>query len=300
LTTNDPIRIKGYPIPFHSQPVVKEEVEKMLDLGVIEPSNAPFSSPIVLIKKKDNSVRFCIDFRQLNKVTVFDAEPMPNMDEMFSKLAKYKYFSKLDLSKGYWQVPLSDKAKAMTAFETPGGLFHFRKLPFGLVNAPATFCRLTRKVLKDLNHSDSFIDDILVFTVTWPEHVPALIELLTRLRQASLTARPTKCFIGFQKLECLGHMIGGVQTLQPVPSKVQAIQDAERPRTKKAVRSFLGVVGFYRKFIPNFSAIAVPLTDLTKKGQPNIIQWDESQEKAFRALKASLVGPPILKLPELD
>ncbi|XP_060605940.1 uncharacterized protein K02A2.6-like [Ruditapes philippinarum] len=179
LTTSEPVRTKGYPIPFHSQQIVKEEVDKMLELGVIEPSNAPFSSPIVLIRKKDNTIRFCIDFRQINKCTVFDAEPMPNMEQIFSKLSKYRYFSKIDLSKGYWQVPLSDNAKPLTAFETPSGLFQFRKMPFGLVNAPATFCRLMRKVLKDLDHSDSFIDDILVYTVTLPEHINALYELFT-------------------------------------------------------------------------------------------------------------------------
>ena len=173
-------------------------------------------------------------------------------------------------------------------------------MAFGLVNAPATFCRLMRKVLKDLGHSDSFIDDILVYTVTWPEHINALYELFTRLREAKLTARPSKCFICFEKLECLGHMIGGGKSIEPVPSKVKAIQEAERPTTKRGVRQFLGLVSWYRKFIPNFSAIAVPLTDLTKKFNPNRVVWGESQEKAFQTLKASLTGPPILKLPDLD
>jgi hypothetical protein len=123
LTTSELVRTKGYPIPFHSQQIVKDEVDKMLELEVIEPSNAPFSSPIALIRKKDGSIRFCLDFRQLNKCTVFDAEPMPNMEEMFSKISKHKYFSKIDLSKGCWQVPLSDSAKPLTTFETPRGLF---------------------------------------------------------------------------------------------------------------------------------------------------------------------------------
>ncbi|XP_060580696.1 uncharacterized protein LOC132737428 [Ruditapes philippinarum] len=300
LTTSEPVRTKGYPIPFHSQQIVKEEVDKMLELGVIEPSNAPFSSPIVLIRKKDNTIRFCIDFRQINKCTVFDAEPMPNMEQIFSKLSKYRYFSKIDLSKGYWQVPLSDNAKPLTAFETPSGLFQFRKMPFGLVNAPATFCRLMRKVLKDLDHSDSFIDDILIYTVTLPEHINALYELFTQLRESRLTARPSNVSYVFEKLECLGHMIGGSKSIEPVLSKVKAIQETERPTTKRGVRQFLGVVSWYRKFIPNFAAIAVPLTDLTKKFQPNRIEWGESQEKAFQTLKASLTGPPILKLPDLD
>ena len=300
LNTSEPIRFKGYPIPYQSVATVNEEVSKMLELGVIEHSNAPFSSPIVLVRKKDGTVRFCIDFRQLNRVTVFDAEPMPNIEEIFSKVSRAKYFTKIDLSKGYWQVPLTEQAKDMTSFETPKGLFRFNKMPFGLVCAASTFCRLMRKVLKDLDFADSFIDDILVFTVTWEEHITALREIFSRLKVAKLTARPSKCSIGFGNLECLGHVIDRASGLMPVQGKIEALQKAERPISKKQVRSFLGVVGFYRKFIPNFSAIAVPLTDLTKKGQPNKVMWGECQEVAFQTLKKSLVGPPILKLPEFD
>jgi len=272
----------------------------MTELGVIEPSNAPFSSPITLILKKDSSVRFCIDFRQLNKVTVFDAEPMPNIEAVFSKVAGYKYFSRLDLSKGYWQVPMSQDAKKYTAFETPQGLFQFKVMPFGLVNAPATFCRLMRKVLKGMDNADSFVDDILLFTHTWEEHLSVLRELLTRLRSAQLTARPSKCSIGYTNIECLGHVISENTKLKPHPDKLEAVKNAPRPKTKKQLRSFLGLVGFYRKFVPNFAAVAVPLTDLTKKGLPNSISWGTSQEKAFNTLKGMLVRSPILKLPELD
>ena len=165
----------------------------------------------------------------------------------------------------------------------------FRRMPFGLVNARATFCRLMRKVLQGLKNCDSFIDDILVFTSSWSEHVAVLTELLRRSRDSGLTARPTKCRIGYLKWECLGHVIGGEKTLEPVPNKVEAIIEAKRPETKMQVRSFLGVVGFYRKFIPNFAAIAAPLTDLTRKGQPNRILLTESHEKAFLALKDKLV-----------
>lgn len=298
LTTSEPVRVKGYPVPFHAQETINNEVRKMLDLGVIEPSNAPYSSPIVLIRKKDETVRFCIDFRQLNKVTVFDSEPMPNVEEMFSKLSQYKYFSKIDLSKGYWQVPLSEEAKDMTSFETTKGLFRFKVMPFGLVCAPATFCRLMRKVLDGVTCADSFVDDILVFSETWTQHLSALEQVFERLRQAGLTAKPTKCFIGYRDIECLGHLVG--ETLKPIQAKVEAIQRAERPRTKKQVRSFLGVVGYYRKFIPNYSAIAGPLTDLTRKGQPNQIKWTDVQERSFNTLKQGLMGPPILKLPNLS
>lgn len=174
-------------------------------------------------------------------------------------------------------------------------------MPFGLVTAPTTFCRLVRKVLKGLDCADSFVDDILIFSIDWATHLRALRQVLDRLRGARLTANPTKCSIGFdQNLECLSHVIGESQTLRPVQSKIEAIQKADLPTTKKGVRSFLGVVGFYWRFIPNFSAVAAPPSDLTKKVKPNQVIWEESQERAFNTLEERLVGPPILKLPEFD
>ena len=203
LTTTEPFRIKGYPIPFHSQKVVDEEIQKMLDLDVIEPCDGPFASPIVLIRKKDGSVRFCVDMRQLNQRTVFDAEPMPNIEQIFAQLSGCRYFSKLDLSKGYWQVPLAESAKELTGFVTSNGNFRFKVMPFGLVNAPATFCRLMRKVLKNVSNADSFVDDILIYTETWEDHLAVLRKVLKRLRDANLTARPTKCNLGCKNIDCL-------------------------------------------------------------------------------------------------
>jgi hypothetical protein len=269
----------------------------MLKLKVIKPSNAPFSSPIVLIKKKkkNNTIRFCINFKQINKCTVFNAKPMPNIKQIFSKLSKYRYSSKINLSKKYWQVPLSNNAKPLTAFKTPSKLFQFQKMPFGLVNAPATFCKIIKKVLKNLNHSNSFINNILVYTVTLPKHINALYKLFTKLKKSRLNAKPSKCFICFKKLKCLGHIIKGSKSIKPVLSKVKAIQKTKKPTTKQKVRQFLWVVSWYQKFIPNFAAIAAPLTNLTKKFQPNRIKWGKSKKKAFQTLKASLTGPPILK-----
>ncbi|XP_060070207.1 uncharacterized protein LOC132550192 [Ylistrum balloti] len=297
-TTKDPVKVRPYPIPFSTKETIKEEIDKMLEIGVIEPSSSPYAAPVVIVKKKDGTNRFCIDFRQLNRVTVFDSEPMPSTEDMFSRLAGYHYFSKLDLTKGYWQVPMAESAKEKTAFITPVGLFQFRVMPFGLVNAPASFCRLMRKVLKGLQNTDSFVDDILIYTRTFEEHLIVLKELFERLRKAGLTARPSKCFMGFRSLDCLGHVVGD-ERLQPQPQKIRAIEDAPRPGTKTQLRSFLGLVGFYRKFIANFAAIAVPLTELTKKGLPNKLEWGDPQEKAFLTLKKALTSKPILKLPDL-
>lgn len=297
LLTSEPIRSKGYPIPFKTRDVMESEIQEMLELGVIEPSISPYSSPVVLVPKKDGSVRFCIDFRKLNRVTEFDAEPMPNMEEVINKMSGHKYFTKMDLSKGYWQVSLTERSKPLTAFETSRGLFQFKTMPFGLVNSGASFCRLMRIVLSELPNVDSFVDDMWIFTETWENHVTSLRQVLDRLRSAKLTAKPSKCMIGYSSVECLGHNIVD-QTVRPQEDKIRAIKDAPRPRTKRQMKSFLGLAGFYRRFIPNFSSIASPLTDLTKKDRTNsITNWQDQHEKAFQTLKNRLTSSPILRLP---
>ena len=297
LLTSEPIRTKGYSIPYKTRSVMETEIQDMLDLGVIEPSISPYSSPIVLVPKKDGSVRFCIDFRKLNKVTEFDAEPMPNMKEIINRMSGHKYFTKMDLSKGYWQVGLTERSKPLTAFETPRGLFQFRTMRFGLVNSGATFCRLMRIILSNLPNVDSFVDDMWIFTETWKDHMTSLRQVLDRLRSAKFTVKPSKCMIGYDSIECLGHNIVG-QTVRPQEDKIQAIRDAPRPSTKRQIKSFLGLAGFYRRFIPNFLSIASPLTDLTKKNRPNSIKdWQDHHERAFQTLKNRLTSSPIVRLP---
>ena len=295
LSTSEPIRSKGYPVPFKARDVMDSEIKEMLELGVIEKSVSPYSSPVVLVPKKDASVRFCIDFRKLNKVTKFDAEPMPNMEEVINRMSGNKFFTRMDCSKGYWQVCLPDNCKHLTAFETPQGLFQFKTMPFGLVNA--TFCRLMRQVLANVPNVDSFVDNMWIFTETWEAHMTSLRQVLDSLRSAKLTAKPSKCFIGYSSIECLGHNIVG-QKVRPQEDKIQAIREATRPQTKRQMKSFLGLAGFYRRFIPSFSSIASPLTDLTKKDRPNSIKdWQDKHEKAFQTLKIRLTSSPILRLP---
>ncbi|XP_041470756.1 uncharacterized protein LOC121420251 [Lytechinus variegatus] len=298
LTEDEPRRSKPYPIPHALRQTVKDEVQKMLALGVIEPSNSPFASPIVLVKKPDGSNRFCVDYRRLNQITVFDAEPIPDQEELFTKLSHARYFTKLDLSKGYWQVPMSESAKHLTAFLTPDGLFQFTMMPFGLVNAPATFSRLMRKALEGLHGTLNYIDDILIYSSTWSEHVQALKELFQRLRAANLTAKPSKCHVAQEQVEFLGHVIGKGE-LAPRPQKVTAINEISKPQTKKQLRSFLGTTNYYRKFIPNYSAIAAPLTDKLKNSERNQVIWGENEEQAFHTLKSKLSNFPILRLPDL-
>ena len=299
LTHQEPVRSRPYPLPHALREKVKEEVREMLKLGVIEHSTSPYSSPIVMVKKKDGTNRFCCDYRKLNSVTIQDAEPIPDIEEIFAKLSEDQYFTKIDLTKGYWQVPLTERAKPLTAFVTPDGLYQFTTMPFGLVNAPASFSRMMRTVLRGLPHVDNFIDDILVHTKTWDEHLDSLRALMDRLKDANLKAKPSKCFVGHTQIDFLGHQLSR-GCVKPNPDKLSDIQNAPRPKTKKQLRSFLGLTGYYRKFVPNYAAIAVPLTNLTKKKEPNALRWEDAEELAFDTLKSKLSSSPILHLPNVE
>ena len=299
LTTDQPIRSKPYPVPQAMKAVISKEISDMLKLGVIERSSSGYASPVVLVKKKDESVRFCIDFRKVNRVIMFDPEPMPNPEELFAKLRNGKYFSKIDLTKGYWQIPMSERSKEVTAFVTFDGQYQFKFLPFGLVVAGAVFTRMMRKIFGEMNNVVTYIDDLLCYTETWEEHLIVLKNVFAKLQEANLAAKPKKCYFGYQNLEFLGYFVGKGQ-LKASPALLDKIQSSERPKTKKEVRSFLGLASFYRKFIPNFAEIAVPLSDLTKKGSSTKVKWGESQERSFQTLKALLVKPPILQLPDFN
>ena len=299
LVDSDPVRRKPYPIPHALRGKVQEEIDSMIKQKIIEPSDSPYASPLVIVKKSDGTDRYCVDYRYVNAKTVFDSEPVPDQSEIFAKLAKDKYFTKIDLSKGYWQIPMKEEAKHITAFITHHGLFQFNTMPFGLVNSGASFSRIMRTLLKGLDHVDNYIDDILIHTPTYGEHIKTLKEVFRRLRAANLTAKPSKCYIAYFEVEFLGHVVGRGQ-VKPRPAKIEAIQNAKKPETKSQLRSYLGLTGYYRAYIPNYAVIAAPLTDKTKKGEPNKVRWGESQKIAFETLKNLLVKSPILHLPDLS
>jgi hypothetical protein len=299
LTSVIPVRAKAYPVPYAMRETIDKEIESMLALGVIEPSVAAYASPVVIVRKSDGSNRVCVDYRNLNKITVFDPEPMPRMEEIFAELSGSKIFSKFDLSKGYWQVAMKPEDRDLTTFITHKGLYRFTVMPFGLVNAPATFSRIMRKLLDGLLKSRNYLDDVLTHTREWSEHIICLRQFLTRIREANLALKPSKCFIGFHELTYLGHDLGE-QGVKPTTDMIDKIKRAPAPTTKKQLRSFIGLIGYYRSFVPNFAAIAVPLTDLTRKGSPNVLIWSEAQEKAFVALKSHICNPPVLRLPNVS
>ena len=300
LTSDVPIRRKMYNLPFSSKEVVEKEIQVMLDLEIIEPSKSPYSSPVVLVRKKDGSCRFCIDFRGLNKITVFDAEPIPNVEDLFVRLAHSRFFTKIDLAKGYWQILVLPEDRPKTAFATHQGLFQFIRLPFGLVSAPAVFARMMRMLhLADLSAENFF--DILVHSASWSDHLHHVRNVLDRLKSYGLTARPSKILAGFQSLEFLGHVVGS-GVLRPDESKTEKILQVSTHTTKKQVRSLLGLLSFYRRYIPGFASVPAPLTDLTKESGRSCrsIHWTPDCASALQEIQDILSRKPVLLLPRLD
>ncbi|XP_054841809.1 uncharacterized protein LOC129333892 [Eublepharis macularius] len=288
------------PLPRKQWDAVAREVDEMLRLGVIRPSTSEWRSPIVLVPKPDGSVRFCVDYREVNKVAKFDAYPMPRADVLIDQLGTARYLSALDLTKGYWQVPMAPGDQEKTAFATPQGLFEFQVMPFGLHGAAATFQRLVDRALTHCQgFATAYIDDILIYSPDWTSHLRHLRLVLQALRDAGLKANPTKSRLGFQELKYLGFLVGRGQ-LRPLPDKVASLEACPRPGTKKQLRGFLGLVGYYSKFIPQYASRASPLTDYLRKDQPNRVQWTPQGQRAFEDLKAALSASPVLRNPDFD
>ena len=219
LTDDIPFRVKAYPVPYALKKEMDKEVSEMLKADIIESSVSEYASSPVVVRKPDGSVRYCIDFRKLNAKTVFDAEPVPNQEVILNRMCGDNFISRLDLTKGFWQVPIKEEDRKYTAFYTDQGLVQFKYMPFGLVNALAIFCRMVRKVLYDVNYVDAYVDDIVPHTATWDDHMHTLRQVLQKLRQHGLTAKHSKCEIGHAKLDLLGHVVGG-GSIQPQDRKI--------------------------------------------------------------------------------
>ena len=268
----------------------------MKELDVIEPSTSPWSSPIVLVSKKDGSTRFCVDYRKLNNITHKDSYPLPRIDDTIEALAGAEWFSTLDLKSGYWQVPLDDAAKEKTAFSTGSGLWQFKVMPFGLCNAPATFERLMEQVLLGLPTSIAlvYLDDIVVPGCTFSHQISNLRQVFKSLRKAKLKLSPKKCTLFKREVKFLGHTVSG-EGVAPDPGKVEAVAQWPRPTTPEEIKRFLGLCSYYRRFVPSFAEIAHPLHQLATA---NPFDWTQEAEDAFQKLKLALTNPPILAYPD--
>jgi hypothetical protein len=252
---------------------------------------------MLLVNKKDGTKRPCIDFRKLNAVTTKDAYPMPRIDDMLDALGGKSFFSTLDLASGYWQIPVHADDREKTAFATDDGLFECVGLPFGLVNAPATFQRAMDSVLHEMlgKNCMAYLDDIIVFSSSWEEHRDDLHQVMDRLAKANLVVNMKKCFFARSELKYLGHLVSA-QGVRMDPDKIKAVQRVQTPKTAKQLQAFLGMVNYYRQFIRDLAKIAKPLYRLSSDKQP--WHWTDLEETSFTRLKAALVEAPVLTHPD--
>ena len=292
-----PINQRAYRVSEKEKDVAKREIIKMLTLGIIRPSSSSWASPIVLVKKKDGTMRFCVDYRKLNAVTARDVYPLPRIEELLNYLKGKKFFSLCDAIYGFWQVPIVEGDVAKTAFTSSEGLYEFVVMPFGLTNAPATFQRLMDEVLQGIRYVCvlDYIDDLLTYSNTWEDHLQHLRMLFDRLRQSNIKLKPTKCSFGLSELVFLGYKISRTG-IAPDPGKIKAVEFFPTPRDVTGVKSFTGLCNYYRKFVKDFARIAQPINDLTRSSVPFV--WGEAQNQAFKTLKEKLTSAPVLMLPD--
>ena len=269
----------------------------MLEQGVVQPSFSPWSSPIVMVKKKDGSWRFCIDYRKLNEATHRDAYPLLRVDATLDSLAGSIFFTTLDLASGYWQVELEPRDKEKTAFSTSKGHFEFNIMPFGLTNAPATFQRLMECTLAGLVGDQCliYLDDVIIFSSTFNDHLRRLASVFDRLRAAGLKLKASKCHFIQEQVTYLGHIISS-EGIKPDNAKLTAVTTYPTPQNTKEVKQFMGISNYYRRFIPAYAHIAEPLHRLLRKSSKTF-QWTEQCEASFNTLKSKLTTPPILAFP---
>jgi len=276
----------------------------MLRNKIIQTSVSQWNAPLLVVPKKADAsgkpkLRVVVDFRKLNDLTIGDSFPLPNITEILDQLGNAKYFTTLDLASGYHQIPMAERDKQKTAFSTPYGHYEFNRMPFGLKNAPATFQRLMNSVLTGMQGLKClvYLDDIVIYGASLEEHNKRLEEVLQRLRENNLKLQPDKCEFLRKETIYLGHIISE-NGISPDPSKLTAIKEFPTPRKVKDIQSFIGLAGYYRKFIADFSKVAKPLTKLTKKSEK--FEWTAEQQNAFETLKEKLMTAPVLKYPDFS
>uniref|UniRef100_A0A1Y1JVH7 RNA-directed DNA polymerase n=1 Tax=Photinus pyralis TaxID=7054 RepID=A0A1Y1JVH7_PHOPY len=293
-----PLKQRYYPVNPIKQKIINTCIDEMLRDHVIEPSNSPWASPVCLIPKKDNTYRFCVDYRKLNSLTVKDSFPLPYISTILDQLRDARYLSSLDIKAAYWQVEVTESSRPYTAFTVPGrGLFQFRRMPFGLTNAPATFQRIIDTVLGPELQPNVlvYLDDVIIVSQDFDSHLRILQTVFDKLRAAGFILNKDKCHFCRSELKYLGYVVDA-HGLHPDPDKVKAILNITSPTNLQEVRRFLGTCSWYRRFIPEFSTIVSPLTRLLKKDVK--FDWTSECEEAFVQLKQLLATAPILHCPD--
>jgi hypothetical protein len=296
----EPIKQKTRGIPYSFREEFRKTLNEMIEAGLIINSKSPWCSPVRLVRKKDGSIRVCVDYRKLNNVTVKDSYPLPRIEDLFSRLSQAKIFTTLDLASGYYQVRMKQESRQYTAFSCEFGFYEYVVLPMGLTNACATFQRLMNTVLGDLIGKIClvYLDDIIIYSNTPKEHLDHIRMVIARLREHNLKIKVSKCKFAQRRIEYLSHIIENGH-IMPNPAKVEALFRATRPHTVKQVQSFLGLVSYYRKFIRDCSSIASPSIKLTEKDSE--FKWNEECQKAFDELRGHLTTVnKVLILPNYD
>lgn len=306
IITNDdlPIYTKSYRYPYVHKEEVQTQIQKLLEQGIIRPSYSPWSSPIWIVPKKLDSSgkqkwRMVIDYRKLNEKTIDDRYPLPNITEILDKLGRCMYFTSLDLASGFHQIEVDPRDIEKTAFSVENGHYEYVRMPFGLKNAPSTFQRVMDNVLRDLIGKEClvYIDDIVVFSVSLEEHMEKLKKVFQRLREWNLKIQVDKCHFLKKEIEFLGHIVSQ-EGIKPNPAKIEAIKSFPIPKTPKEIKGFLGLLGYYRKFIHDFAKITKPLTKKLRKGEE--INFDKEYVEAFEKCKTLLINDPILIYPDFS
>ena len=282
-----------YRMSFQELEELERQLREYVGNGWIRPSQSPYGAPILFVKKKDGTTRMCTDYRALNKITKKNVYPLPRIDELLDRLEGAKFFTKIDLRQGYHQIRIAEADVEKTAFRTRYGHYEYLVLPFGLTNAPATFMGLMNEVFRPLLDKSVviYLDDILIFSRTWEDHLRNVGAVLQRLRDSKLYAKLSKCEFGKESVEFLGHVVSN-EGVSVDAKKVEAIKEWPVPTNIHDLRAFLGLANYYRRFVLNYSKPALPLTRMLKKGA--VIAMGEAELDAFDAIKEALMTAPVL------
>ncbi|GBL73352.1 Retrovirus-related Pol polyprotein from transposon 297 [Araneus ventricosus] len=301
LISDKPIRSKPYRTSQRQNEILKGEIKRMLDLNIIEIGQSDYASPVILVESTGKEPRPCIDYRLLNANVRTQFSPLPNIEERVERVAAAKYITVIDLAKGYWQIPLSERARRYSAFVTSFGTYIPLRMSFGLVNAPYFFSKLMTQVLENCDtFAVPYLDDIAIYSEKCEDHLKHVDEVLKRIGNAQLTIKPSKCKFAQNHTKYLGHIVGG-GVRSPAEAKIKAVMEFPTPKTKTQIRAFLGLAGYYAHYVKNFSLIAAPLTQSLKgKIKKEGVNWTQDCNQAITELKNRLTEIPVLLAPDYN